>query len=495
MTRYAIGVDVGGSSAKAGVYALSGALVGAGSTSYAPRQPTLGVAEYDADELIAAAESSIRQALRQSGVRSRDIVAICCDAMISGTVGLGADGRPTTAYTTTLDTRFNTHLAHLLVHERDIRTEVGSGNPVVAAKIAWYRDSCPEVFERTSVFVLAGGLVGGSLAGLGPHEAFVDPSVLWAIGLSDTRTQSWSPRLLSTLDITESVLPRIVSCTSVIGAITVEVAGRTGLRSGTPVVAGCGDQMAGFLGADALRPGVVGDSSGTFEVVGKAVSEFSPSDTGLFDVIPHPIEPGYVNQTVVVIGGGFTWDWFCTTVLGIDSSDRRGVEEIASSAPVGSDGLLFLPHLGGQGAPSRPALRGGWLGLGWQHQRSHLTRSVLEAVAYEISDAVEAFGSLSVDATIVGYGGGVRNSITPQIRADVAGIRFESLGDITPTTAAAAFLGAVGIGDLDDIDGSIRSALPTPDIFTPDAHKNQEYQEIRDRYRRAIAAAATLPEL
>ena len=492
MTRYAIGVDVGGSSTKAGIYSLEGLLVGSGSRAYGPHQPAPGIAEYDPDELTAAVEDSIRTALTSSGVDPRHVVAICCDAMISGTVGLGADGRPTTPYTTTLDTRFAPHLQRMLAHEDQIRPLVGSGAPVVAAKIAWYRDAFPEVFERTDVFVLAGGLIGAHLAELAADEAVIDPTVLWAVGLSDTREGRWSHELTTLLDIPDAVLPRIVPSTSVIGGVGAGVAQRTGLLRGTPVVAGCGDQMAGFLGADALRDGVIGDSSGTYEVVGRFVEEFRPDPAGRFDVIPHPTRSGFANQAVVAIGGGFTTNWFATTVLGLRGGDFAAADALAAAAPVGSDGLLFLPHLGGQGAPSRPGVRGGWLGLSWGHGREHLTRSVMEAIAFEIAEAVDSFGGAGVDDVVIGYGGGARSAVAAQLRADVAGLPYRSLGEAVPTTAAAALLGALGTGELDDLAVGARAALPAAVQFRPNPENHRRYAVARDRYREALAAAVTL---
>ncbi|MBP6996056.1 MAG: hypothetical protein KBB39_07970 [Phycicoccus sp.] len=492
-TLYAVGVDVGGSSTKAAIHALDGRLVGSASVGYVPVQPAPGVAEYDPAELTAAAERSIRDTIRASGVSPRDIVAVTCDAMISGAVGLAADGTPSTAYTTTLDTRFNHDLDRMLRHADAIRSRCGSGAPVVAAKIAWYRDRFPKDFARTARFVLAGGLIGGHLAGLRAEDAFVDPTVLWAVGLSDTRALRWSEELLEALDIPEHVLPRVVPSTTVVGGITPEVAARTGLRSGTPVVAGCGDQMAGFLGADVLRPGVIGDSSGTYEVVGRSVTDFAPDPGGHFDVIPSALGTGYVKQSVVAIGGGFTWAWLCDNVLQLAPNDRGRADALAAQAPAGSDGLLFLPHLGGQGAPSRPAMRGGWLGLGWEHGQAHLARSVMEAIAFEIASAATAFGPLGEADRIIGYGGGARSEVAAQIRADVAGVPFHSLGDITPAALAAALLGAQAVGELMDLPAVVRATLPSPRIFTPNHDHARTYAVLRQRYAAALAAVGGLP--
>src|SRR6218665_1787633 len=463
--KYAVGVDVGGSSTKSAIYRLDGRVVGAGVHHYQPRQPSTGVAEYDADELLRAVDSSIAQAVRAATIDPAKVVAVTADSMISGTVGLAEDSSPTTAYTTTLDTRFNSVLEDMLgAHEPRIRELVGSGTPVIAAKVAGYRDTDPRAFDRTRVFVTAGGLVGRHLAGLAAAECFIDPTVLWAVGLSDTRSSSWSKELTTKLGVPASLLPRIVPWTTVVGGLSDQVAQATGLRAGTPVVAGCGDQMAGFLGAGILREHRLGDSAGTYVVVGRRVPSFEPDPAGRFDVVPSALGDGFTQQAVVAMGGGFTKQW-CDDRIG---GGTASLEAAAAQVGIGSDGAIFVPHFGGQSTPSRPWVRGAWLGLEWGHGKPHLARSVMEAMAFEIAIAAQSMGALT-DATteIVGYGGGARSAVASQIKADVTGLNYSSLGDIAPASLAAAMIGAIATGDLDGLDDVTAATAPLRQTFTP----------------------------
>lgn len=487
MSRLALGIDVGGSSTKAVVYRLDGTALGAGSASYRPAQPRPGVAEYDPNELIRAAEHAVREALRRAAVDAADIVAVGCDAMISGAVGLGADGTPTTPYTTTLDTRSNEDMQPMAVHEARIRELVGSGVPVIAAKIAWCRRTQPEVFAKTRVFVTAGGLVTGHFAGLGAEDAVIDPTVLWAVGLSDTRSGVWSAELCRALDVPMDRLPRIAASSEVVGAVPASVAAATGLRAGTPVIAGLGDQMAGFLGAGVLGVDSLGDSAGTYEVVGRLVDAFEPDPLGRFDVIPSATGSGYVQQAVVAIGGGFTRAWFAEQLA--KEPDAARIDEAAASVAVGSDGLVFVPHLGGRGAPSVPSMRGAWFGLGWEHTLGHQARSLMEAMAFEIADAVDAFGGAR-PSRILGYGGGARSAVGSQIKADVSGLPFVGLGDIAPASRASALLAAIGVGELASMAEAVSQAAPVERVFEPDAARHAAYQSLRNDYREALALAA-----
>jgi xylulokinase len=491
--QYVAGIDTGGSSTKAAVYTLDGTLKGLGSASYKPEQPSLGVAEYNPDHILSAVELSLRQAIRDSGVNPNQVLAITTDAMVSGAVGLDEHGHATTPYTTTLDTRFNTELeAMVRNHERTIRQSVGSGTPVVAAKIAWYRRSDPEAYARTQVFVTAGGLVGAHLAGLGADEAFIDPTVLWAVGLSDTRSRSWNKELAALLDVPTRVLPRIVDSTTVIGGLSSDVARRTGFRAGTPIVAGCGDQMAGFLGANVIGDGTVGDSAGTYEVVGRGVRSFLPDPDGLFDLVPSAVGANYVQQAVIAVGGGFTRSWFESNIANAWTVGHElDLDSLAAEVPPGSDGAVFVPHLGGQSSPSRPWVRGGWLGLEWSHHKGHLARSMMEAMAYEVAMTVDAMDSHDRPAKrIVGYGGGTRSDVANQIKADVSGLPYSSLGDIAPAVRAAALLGAVAVGSLDDLSSVAARTATVERTFLPDAKRTSTYSSHRAEYAQAVDLAA-----
>lgn len=487
--NYSIGIDVGGSSTKTTIHTLDGALVAFGRGDYAPDEDGHGAVEYDPAAILRGVERSIAEAVKAAGIAPSSVVAITTDAMVSGAVGIGSDGRPTTAYTTTLDTRFNSDLEQMVAgHERSIRRLVGSSSPVVAAKAAWYRRTQPEVFDRTSVFVTAGGLVGAHLAGLEPGQEFIDPTVLWAVGMSDTRRSEWSPELAQALDLPLSLLPRIVPSTTILGGLSGDLASRVGLLEGTPVVAGMGDQMAGFLGSGMLGGNHVADSAGTYAVVGRAVEDFVPDEFGMFDVVPSPTGSGFVEQSVVVIGGGFTRQWF-ESKLGQPGESAVEIDNLAAAAPVGSDGLVFIPHFGGQSGPSRSWLSGGWLGLNWRHDRGHLARSMMEAMAYEIAIAVAAMG-VGSDSDILGYGGGTSSPLANQIKADVTGRTYQSLGDIAPASMAAALLGAFATGHLDDIDRVLVTRSPLQRSFQPNPIHTTRYRELRDDYSRAVEAAA-----
>jgi len=294
--KYLIGVDLGSSFTKASIFDTQGNALGDAKRDTHPAQPRPGVAEYDGPRHLTATLGAIKELVDKSGVPSADIAAICFDGMISGTIGIDAAGEATTPYTTTLDMRFAPQLNYVMDNFHDpIREQTGAGQPTFAPKMLWVRDEFPDVYNRTAKFVTITSYIVGKMVGLPGTEAFIDYTYLWATGLSDTQNYVWSEELCRMMDLPLEKLPRIVKSSEIVGGVNQETAEATGMLSGTPIVAGAGDQSAGFVGAGIIRPHRVGDVAGTFPVIALCTDKFRPDmQHKMAEIIPSPI-PGLWN--------------------------------------------------------------------------------------------------------------------------------------------------------------------------------------------------------
>ena len=483
-----IGLDVGSGSAKASVFTLDGQHVNTASSSYAPSTPNPGIAEYDPHEVQNAAVTALADAVRDLAAGS--VQAIAVDAMISGAVAVDVTGRPISSYTTTLDTRFSGYLDNVLAAGgARLRHLSGSGQPTLAPKIHWMRREIDGVDERAAKYVLAGSLVVSKLAGLDADEAFIDETCLWATGLADCARREWSQELCNLFEIDMAVLPRILASTEVVGGLTAEIAARCNLTSGIPVIAGCGDQSAGFVGAGAARLGAGADSAGTYSVVAGVTREFVVlPDADAPDVLPVASGVGF-NLQSMVIGGGLTRQW-AARLLG----DVEVGAELLESEP-GSRGVRFVPHLGGQAYPARPNLRGAWIGLTWAHEPIDMYQAVLEGVALSNANAFvrmrELYADVHLDSITV-FGGGARSAAWNQIKADAAGVRYESLGDLPATSLGAAMLAAQGIGQIDDATQRCADVRTVQRIFEPNERRHQLYSALAAEHTELVASVANL---
>lgn len=484
--RYIVGLDVGSSSTKATAFTVAGRLAAQASVAYQPDQPEAGVAEYPADVLTAAATGALAQMGRVIDLRAVESIAI--DAMMSGVVPIDSGGKAVAPYTTTMDVRFAVYLdRYVRANVEVLRSECGSSQATLAPKIQWIRETRPDLATRTAKFVLAPSLIGGFLAGLDADRHYVDPTYLWTTGLADSRQKRWSPTLLKAADVDPITLPTIVPPTQVVGEICSKVAAATGLRKGTPIVAGCGDQSAGYLGAGITEPGIAADSAGTYAVFAVASDSFVPGIAADGpDVACAPTDRLYHYQNVV-IGGGLTRQWAAGILAGTKPEATADLEQEAANMPPGAEGLIFLPYLGGIASPPDATLRGALQGLSWAHGRGHIYRAVLESIAFEHAAAIDRMGSGLAVRRIIGYGGGSRSQLWNTIKCDVMGIPFESLGQFPVAELGVAMLGAEGVGLVDDAARATQRIVPRGKVQEPDPKRHEVYRGLLAAYRKAVA--------
>jgi xylulokinase len=354
-----------------------------------------------------------------------------------------------------------------------------------APKLLWVRHHEPGVWSRIAHVVLPKDFVRFRLTG----DFAVDRADGAGTLLFDLRERDWSPDVLAALDFDPSWLSRTHEGPEVTGEVSEAAAAATGLRPGTPVVAGGGDQAAAAVGVGAVGPGVLSVSLGTSGVVFATTEGPLIDPEGRLHAFCHAV-PGRWHVMGVMLSAAGSLRWYRDTLApGIDFSDL--VAE-AMSAPPGSDGLLFLPYLTGERTPHPdPLARGGFVGLTLEHRRAHLTRAVLEGVAFGLRDCLELMRSvgLSGHAEARATGGGSASRPWRQILADV----METTVVTTSTTEGAAYgaalLAAVGTGWFPTVEDACREWVDVRDVVEPSAEPGT-YRDQFERYRVLYPALA-----
>ncbi len=271
-----------------------------------------------------------------------------------------------------------------------------------APKLLWVRRHEPDVWSDVAHVLLPKDYVRFRLSG----DRAVDRADASGTLLLDLAERDWSPEMLSALEIDPSWLPRTYEGPEVTGVVSEEAAAATGLRAGTPIVAGGGDQAAAAIGVGAVEPGLVSLSLGTSGVVFATTDGPVIEPRGRLHAFCHAVpERWHVMGVMLSAAGSLRW-YRDAVAPGVEFSDL--VEE-ARAVPAGSDGLLFLPYLTGERTPHPdPLARGAFVGLTVHHGRPHLTRSVLEGVAFGLRDSFELMRALGVTSStqIRATGGG-----------------------------------------------------------------------------------------
>jgi xylulokinase len=493
-----VGIDVGTTATKAAAFDLEGTLLGSGSVASHLMRPAPGHVEQDPERMFFDAVEALRSCLSALGDRSGNIAAIAVTGQMAGTLGIDRRWRAVTPYDSWLDTRSEPYAKAMVEAVGAALTQITGSPPMTghAAKMLWWKHERPETYGAVEKFVMPAAYVAGRLAGLSATEAFIDPTYLHFSCLADARRGEWSEDLVQRLGLDRGKLPAIVDPAAMVGTLTGEAAALTGLRRGTPIVAGAGDTAAGSLGAGILRAGQILDTAGTASVFTGCVDGFRPDPTGTLMLTRGSIA-GQWLEVAYVAGGGLCPTWLATTLRPGGAAaeiDLENLFALAASAEVGAEGLLFVPHLDGRVLPSAPLLRGAFVGLQFRHERRHLARAVLEAIALEYAIYLATMRDLYpeiawTDVRVVG--GGSRSAVWNQIKADVLGLPLSPVATKEPACWGAALLAARGAALCADLSVHVVSARLAESV-TPDPRRHAQYGEVIGCYRRAVDALVAL---
>lgn len=159
--------------------------------------------------------------------------------------------------------------------------------------------------------------------------------------------------------------------------------------------------------------------------------------------------------------------------------------EKASTIPAGSEGLFFLPYLTGERTPyPDPNARGAFIGLNVRHTKAHMTRSVLEGVAYSLRDCYELISNLGIKAeSIVISGGGAKSVLWRSIISDIFNAEINTLTCTEGAPYGAAIIASVGAGEYKDVSEACTKMLKKASSIQPDNKRVTLYNEFYGIYK------------
>jgi xylulokinase len=307
--------------------------------------------------------------------------------------------------------------------------------------------------------------------------------------LFDLRARDWSSEIVRALGIPPDWLPTTFEGPELTGVVSAEAAGSTGLLAGTPIVAGGGDQAAGAIGMGAIDPGTVTVTLGTSGVVFAPVSSPIIEPEGRLHAFCHALAGRWHLMGVMLSAAG-SLQWYRDTLApNTTFGDLLGEAELA---PAGSAGLLFLPYLNGERTPHPdPLARGAWIGLTVRHRREHLTRALLEGVAFGLRDSFELLKSSAIEPVrqVRIVGGGAQSPLWRQIIADVLGVELATVATTEGAAYGTALLAGVGAGVWPDVATAVGN-VATDVVTMPDLGASAIYEQAHARYRNLYPALA-----
>lgn len=457
-----MGIDVGTTQAKAGVFHLDGRLAAMASARYPLRfDAAANAAEQDPTEWWAAAARAIRQALED--IDPAGLLAVSVGGQGPTVVALDEALDPVTPALTWMDLR-------AAPEARQLSRRIGRPLPLHAfiAKAVWMKKARPEAYAAACWFCQAWDFVAAQLLG--------EVVVSTAPGIAP-----WSNELIGAAELEAAKFPAPRRMGEPLGRVTAAAARATGLPAGLPVVGGISDYFEGLIGSGAMRPGVACDNGGasqSFNVCWDAPLEVK----GAFSLPSFADGYWYLGGPASTTGKAL--DWWREDVLECELDDWTVLEE-AARMPPGSDRLIFLPYLAGERAPLwDPQARGVFFGLSLSHRRGHLTRAILEAAAYTLCHLIERIEAAGAEVREIRVcGGQARSDAWCRIKADATRRRVVVPEIIEAPTLGAAIIAGVGIGAFEDYVAGAEQMVRPRAVIEPDAAHHSRYQMLFDIYR------------
>jgi xylulokinase len=488
---YYIGIDASTTATKALLIDEQGTVVAVAATEYGFETPRPLWSEQHPDLWWDGTVNSIRQVLATSGVDGTAVKAIGLTGQMHGLVLLDEGGRVLRPAILWNDGRTAPECD-------EIRRRVGrqrliqiTGNDALtgftAPKILWVKNHEPDIYGRVRHILLPKDYVRFRLTGTPAMDKADGSGTI----LFDLQTRDWSPEVVEALEIDSDWLPPTFEGTAVTGTLSAEAAERTGLVVGTPVVAGGGDQAAGAVGVGAVEPGIVSLALGTSGVVFASANEPAIEPDGRLHAFCHAV-PDKWHMMGVMLSAAGSLRWFRDTLApGEEFSTLVGAAE---SIPAGSEGLLYLPYLTGERTPyPDPLARAGFIGLTVRHTRDHMTRAVLEGVAFGLRDSFELMSKAGLPPArqVRISGGGARSQLWRQILADVLQAELVTVNTTEGAAYGAALLAAVGMGAFGSVGEACATAVGVTGSDSPGPNR-EAYQELYPFYRQLYPALASV---
>ena len=489
---YFLGIDVGTTSLKVGLYDPQGYQIALDRREYQLNTPGPALVELEPDIYWEALCSAVRQVIQQSTIDSEAVAGFSISSQGETLIPVDKDGFPTRDAIVWLDNRaaeearlINTHFNIDDIYQTTGQPEVAPTWP--ACKILWIKRHEPDIFARTYKFLLLEDYLLYHLTGQYVTECGQQTSSLFL----DISNQAWWEAMLDFIGLSVDQLGRLMEPGELVGPLSQQGAKSLGLTTKTMAVSGSMDQSVGAVGAGNILPGVVTEATGG--ALGILVTLEKPT----FD--PQRRVPCYhhalKNRYCLLPWGqtaGMALRWFRDQFYNLETLEAQesGLDPYdlmmmaARKVTPGSDGLTVLPHLEGAFCPEyNPAARAVFFGATLRHTRAHFVRAILESVAYMLKKNLDLVEGLGVPVKeIRSTGGGARSDLWLQIKADVLQKPIIKVESEETACLGAALMAAVATGYFSSPEAAVSQMVRIRDTLMPGQDFCQAYEQGYAKY-------------
>lgn len=490
--NHVLGLDFGTQGIKGLIVSEKGEILLSAFRHYGFSKNEDGCMEEDPHDWVCAAAEVIRE-LKEKNVALFDrIASVGISGHMHGPVVLSSGGavlHPCILWCDTRSTDQMERMRTMLAPDEQKRLENPFVTAYTAGKLMWIRENCPQIWEKTSVFLYCKDYIRYLMTG----NIATDYSDASGSLLYDFKKNDWSDQALQAIGISKAQLPPILPSSAQAGRVTVEGARIFGLKEGIPVAVGAGDLAASLFGSGIHAEKETLINLGTAgQILALQARGSSRKEGGyLFKFLDQEKDMLLYSIPSAAYCARWYVEQICPSIR--DEADRMGesvferMHRYASESPTGSRGLLFAPYLSGTGSPYfDDMMRGAWIGLDSAHHHQDMARSILEGVAFGIKQCIETGEQEDQKHRIYLTGGGARSGLWRQIFADVLEreVTYFSVSEAAGMGAAKLAMIACGMD-------AERIQIPLSRVLADSAHR-EVYRKAYQSYTRIYGALKSI---
>lgn len=476
-----LGIDIGTSSCKLGLFAIDGTMTGEAVAYYDTHYFSCGKVQQNAEDWYEGVKIAFQSLLGQKTELAENIIGVGIAGIGWSFVPVDEAGSALAPVSIWLDTSSHDQIEEMKnsVPENEIFTL--SGNPLspnyVTPKLMKFKREFPEIYAKTYKFLPSNSYIAYRLTGKMTQEY----SQAYGLHFFDLQNKVFNFDFCTRFGLDPDKFPDLHTSHSIIGVVSELAARDTGLTAGTPVVAGGLDAACAALGIGAIYHGDTQEQGGQAGGMGICMSEYLPKRELISGC--HVIPDKWLLQGGTV-GGGNALRWLKEIMLKESNLCYGDLDAIAEQVSPGCDGLIFLPYLQGERTPIWDAYaKGTFYGVTYQTTKAHFLRSVMEGVAYSLRHNLEAAESDSFQIkALLSTGGSSQSPLWLQIKADVTGLPIRSTNRNIATPLGAALLAGVGIGAYSNFRSAVNKTVKYDIIHFPNIDNYHIYTESYQKY-------------
>ncbi|MFV0605067.1 MAG: FGGY-family carbohydrate kinase [Niabella sp.] len=489
-----LGIDIGGTMTKAGLYTKEGKEIAVSEKSSDAITLHPGWVERDMESFWQSVCFCIRDCIQKANIESTSIKGVGFSAHGKGLYPIDKSGSPVRNGIISSDTRATEIVKDWMDKGIDKkaypfgRQQIWTAHPV--ALLAWMKKNEPENYEKIDTVFMAHDYIRYKLSG----EKRAELTNISGSNAYNIKENAYDKNMLAMFGIEESFhyFPPTVGSFEQAGMVTNTAAELTGLAEGTPVFGGVFDVVGGAIAAGVIDESTLNVIAGTWAITTRMKNEIEESD------YPYIWGNYSIENTFFVHEGSPTsasnLQWFVDNFMTDDKNAFETCNAWVTELYEQPAEIFFLPYL--YGSNISLDLHSEFFGIQAHHSKKHIVKAIYEGIVFSYLIHHRRIMALKPDITKIRFTGGpTRSKIWMKMFCDALGMKVEVIDLKQPGCSSAAFCAIAGIYKDDAIQALIEQFQPDVSIYSPDIKQHERLMEEFKKFEIVANKSAEIAEI